>query len=444
MTISFENINEKFLLIGKKPISKFISMLLWGIVLILLFYFIHFVIKNADRPTQGFASYYTAAKLLSEGEEPANFYNDEWFQAKVKRFFPDVKEIYHINLPTISFLLLPLTSFDQMTARIIWTVFNFTILIIALFFLIHKLQFEARLLPAVIIFVLLFQPLYANFAFGQAYVVVFFLLVFSWYAYISGKEALLGFLIGFLFIFKFAGLILWILLALQKKWKSLIWSVGTILFFILLSLPWVGVNSYQTNFYRIANSLSDPTLTVTAYQSINSFFYHFTIYYEYWNPNPLFHSPVLGVLLSGISSLFILAAISSFSISNTNLVKTGSAYSSLCFASFVTGGLIINPIALDYHYIVLILPILLLGKYLSKNQSIPIILFFILFITMVSLALPYTSPKVTKGWLAIFAYPKLYGALGLIGLMLWCQSGRIFLKWQRKKISHSITLQSQL
>jgi hypothetical protein len=32
--------------------------------------------------------------------------------------------------------------------------------------------------------------------------------------------------------------------------------------------------------------------------------------------------------------------------------------------------------------------------------------------------LPYISPKVTGGLWAIFAYPKLYGATGLLGLLL--------------------------
>ncbi|MBT8382757.1 MAG: hypothetical protein KJO59_10410 [Ignavibacteria bacterium] len=39
--------------------------------------------------------------------------------------------------------------------------------------------------------------------------------------------------------------------------------------------------------------------------------------------------------------------------------------------------------------------------------------------------IPYTSAKVTSGWLSIFAYPKLYGAVVLWGLFL-SASGKKF------------------
>jgi hypothetical protein len=38
---------------------------------------------------------------------------------------------------------------------------------------------------------------------------------------------------------------------------------------------------------------------------------------------------------------------------------------------------------------------------------------------LIAVFLPYISPKVTGGLWAVFAYPKLYGAIGLLGLLLF-------------------------
>jgi hypothetical protein len=38
---------------------------------------------------------------------------------------------------------------------------------------------------------------------------------------------------------------------------------------------------------------------------------------------------------------------------------------------------------------------------------------------LIALFLPYISPKITRSLLAVFAYPKLYGAIGILGLLLF-------------------------
>ena len=58
-------------------IFGFRVQILWVITIILSFYFIYFSVKNASQPTHGFASYYTASNLLIEGENVADFYDDE-------------------------------------------------------------------------------------------------------------------------------------------------------------------------------------------------------------------------------------------------------------------------------------------------------------------------------------------------------------------------------
>ena len=216
MLVKSKHLEKKFL--------QYRTKLLWGIVLLLSVYFIHFVITNANRSTHGFATYYTASQLLYEGENVNRFYDDDWFSTNVKRFVPEVYEIYHVNMPTTSLIMLPLVKFDYSTARIIWTIFNFIILFAAVLFFIQKLNYKEFWLPLILILFLSYQPLYANILFGQAYILVFCLLIVAWYAYVSGKEKLLGVAIGLIFVLKSTSFIFWLLLLVQRRWRSIVWG----------------------------------------------------------------------------------------------------------------------------------------------------------------------------------------------------------------------------
>ena len=219
----------------KEKLLKNRNRILWGVVIILAAYFIYFVVTNAPRATHGFATYYTASKLLSEGEDVSLFYDDDWFNDNVKRFVPEVYEIYHVNMPTTSIIMLPLVKFDYSTARIIWTIFNFIILFVAVLFLIQKLNYKEFWLPLILILFLSYQPLYANFLFGQAYILIFCLLIVAWYAYVSGNEKLLGVAIGLIFILKSTSFIFWLFLLVQRRWRSLVWGSLTVSVVILCS-----------------------------------------------------------------------------------------------------------------------------------------------------------------------------------------------------------------
>ena len=394
----------------KEKLLKNRNRILWGVVIILAVYFIYFVVINASRSTQGFASYYTASKLLSEGENVSRYYDDDWFSGNVKRFVPEVYEIYNVNMPTTSLIILPLVTFDYSTARIIWTIFNFIILFAAVLFLIQKFNYKEFWTPLILILFLSYQPLYANILFGQAYILILCLLILAWYAYVSGNEKLLGVAIGLIFILKSTSFIFWLFLLVQRRWRSLVWGLLTVSVVSLFSLPWIGFDAWQTYAGKITGFVANPSLSVTAYQTVHSFFYHITTFSKEWNPEPLFNLPLLGNLLS-IFSVLIITAVSSFIAFKQNK-------SEMAFSIFIIAGLIISPVSLDYHYTILLLPILILINNIRKDSTAMIWVMILIFISLIALYLPYASPRLTKGVLAVFAYPKLYGAIGLWGLSI--------------------------
>jgi hypothetical protein len=393
-----------------EKILQYRIQILWGIVFILSVYFIHFIIANADQQSHGFATYYTASQLLDEGEDVSRFYDDDWFNSNVKRFVPEVYEIYHVNMPTASLIMLLLVKFDYSTARIIWTVFNLIILFLAVIFLIQKFNYKEFWIPLILILFLSYQPLYANFLFGQAYILVFCLLIVAWYAYVSGNEKLLGIAVGLIFILKSTSFIFWLFLLAQRRWRSLVWGLLTVSGVILFSLPWIGFNAWQTYAEKITGFISNPSLSVTAYQTPHSFFHHFTTFNKEWNPNPLVNLPLVGNLLSIFSVLIIVGV--------SYVIALKNKKSSIVFGAFIVAGLIISPASLDYHYTILLLPILMLINNSRKNSTVILWIMILISISLIAVYLPYASPRLAKGIWAVFAYPKLYGAIGLWGLFI--------------------------
>jgi len=391
-------------------IFGFRVQILWVITIILSFYFIYFFVKNASRPSHGFASYYTASNLLIEGENVADFYDDYWFSSKVEKYVPGVYEIYLVNMPTTAFIFLPIANFDYTTAKLIWNIFNLFSLAIIVGLIIKRVKFEGIWLPLVFIMLLSFQPLYANISYGQVYIFILCLLVLTWFVYELRNEKLLGIIIGLVFILKTAGVFLLILLALNKKWKSLLWIFVTVFFLFVTTLPLLGLDSWFTYGNKLINYSSSPTLSITAYQSVHSFCHHFFVFDEKWNPGPLINLPFLGNSLTIIFSLLVLI------ITIINAYKCNR--SDLAFGTFIIAGIILNPASIDYHYMLMFIPIIILLNWLIKNPSIALWVVFVISFLLIAASLPYISPKITSGLWAVFAYPKLYGALGFWALSL--------------------------
>jgi hypothetical protein len=384
--------------------------ILWLAAIILSIYFIYFSIQNASQPSHGFASYYTASKLLIEGEDVADFYNDDWFSLKVEDYVPGVYEIYLVNMPTTALGSLPIANFDYKTAKIIWTIFNILLLTIVIGLIINHLNLNGSWLLLAFIIIFSYQPLYANIAFGQVYIFIFFLIVLAWFAYESGNELLLGVSIGLVFILKTAGIFLLILLVIKKKWRSLLWFFAVVLFLFALTLPILGIDSWSAYLKTLLDYSSSPTLSVTAYQTVHSFFYHLFVFDMQWNSTQLVNLPSLGKSMSIVFTLIILTV--------TIITALKSKKSELIFGSFIIVGIILSPPSIDYHYILILIPIFILFNWLIKNSSTGLWTLFVISYLLIAVSLPYISPKITGGIWAVFAYPKLYGALGLLILSI--------------------------
>ncbi len=403
------------------PTSRWHRLLpagLWTLVLILAVYFAYFCMGAAARSSHGFIALYTASQLAVEGAEVSLFYDDAWYMDQAMRFQPDILEVYAPHPPTATLLALPLVGLSYRGARIVWIIFSVLCLTAALGWMLRTLPFEGVSTPCFLLVVLLYQPLYENLALGQAYAVLLALFVAAWYSYRHQHEALLGIVLGVMLVVKVAGVLLWVLLLVQRRWRALAWATATALVLVLGTLPWLGFEAWQTYFHVVPDLTAQPKWSVTAYQTLNGFFRHLLVFDATWNPAPLVHAPVLGIWFPRFSFAAITGLCAYMAVKRQDQPD-------LIFAVFVIANLLLSPFSSDYHYTLMLLPLAILIVWVQKQPRRWIWIAFGLSVVLIANPLPHQSPRLAAGAVAFLAYPKLYGALLLGGLAFWAWRSRI-------------------
>jgi hypothetical protein len=384
--------------------------LLWCVAILLGLRMANYQARVVDQRANGFVAYYTSARLLIEGEDPIRFYDRRWFQSHIARFEPTVLEIFSANPPTMSLLLLPLSALGYDEARAVWVSFSFLIVIATMAWLLSALRVSRLWAPALVAFTFLYQPLVATFEHGQFYAVGLALLTVVFHGYRKGGDLAIGLPLGVLLITKTAGLAIWPLLVIAKRWRAMAWGIGVAAVTVLISWPWIGAGAWSLYLREASQVTREPLLAVTAYQTVFGFCHHLFGWGGAQIGAPVIQLPALATALTWILSGGLLTL--------TALVALGSRASDVMFAAFVLLGLILTPVTGLSHFTLALLPIAILVAE-APRQHARYALLMIAGALLVGADLPYRSPRLADGLLAVFAYPKLYGALLLWGLALW-------------------------
>jgi hypothetical protein len=379
------------------------------------------VSRAARQPSDGFAAYYTSARLLSQGERADRFYEDSWFRSQTEHLAPGASDIYNVNPPTAAVLALPLIAFDHDMARLVWTGLNLALVAVSLTAVAWQLGLHGLRLPAFVCIATAFQPLHANFQHGQAYVLLLGLLLLVWIGFRQRRPAMLGVGLGLMLVLKTAAIPLWLLFLVRRQWKALGWGLLTTVVVVMISLPRLGIEAWSTYVRLLPGLAAAPSLAVTAYQSQLGFFHHLLIFDPQWNPHPWLNVPWLGFWLPALAMLAMLVA-------SARAARRADA-PDLVLALFVMASILLSPVALDYHYVLALLPVAILLAHLPSWGSLDSLIAGLGWLTAVAaigLNLPYQSAAIQGGAWALLAYPKLYGAILLwILAMTGSSPGRI-------------------
>ena len=257
-----------------------------------------------------------------------------------------------------------------------------------------------------------YQPLFANMQHAQAYVVLLGLLVLAWHGYRRGRPWLLGGALGLMLVLKTAAAMLWLLPAAARRWRAIAVGLGVAVLAALAALPWIGPDGLA-RLPAAAGRPQRPAGNVGHRLSDGAEPFHGTCLstMRAGTPRRCGTQPALGLVLAWVGLAALLAA--------SGYATARGAPADLCFALFAIASVVLSPVSLDYHYTLLLVPVaILLADVVRQGRAWQ---WAVLAggAGLIAASLPYNSPRLRNGALALLAYPKLYGALLLWALAWW-------------------------
>ena len=393
---------------------KYIKIILPVFISLALLYVVYYTWVKSPVLTHGFASYYTSARMLADGSDMAQAYDTTYYFAKMQSYgFGSVKDLS--NLPTGSFILLPLAGLEPVTAKIVWNVLGIIFLFTSILLLFRTFDIQLYSIQGLclILLTLLFYPFYYNIAFGQAYSLLLLLASVSVYGFKKDNTLFIAIPIALIIILKGYGFYPLAALLFMKRPRVFFLTIGLTISIFLLTLPMFGLSAWQiyyAKFYSVV-AYGEHSSNV-AYQTMGSLLGHFFSFNSTVNTNALLSIPKLYVYyFTQLAGLFILYLFSK---------KFNRDKYLIFFVMSFALNVIFSPAAEDYHSLFYLPIIILSGIILFKNISLrsPLIYVFAIAVLLLMLPLPFRQLQDSAFPLYILAYPRLYGALILSVMFL--------------------------
>jgi len=400
-----------------------------------LFHFYYGIIPAWTRINSDFPNYYVSSKLLLEGKDLENIYDDEWFQQKIIEYGISEPGKFSPFPPPTAFIMIPEALLSPLSAKRVYILINL-IIIFWNVYLLKKIS-GFSFISTFNIILLSGAALVNNFLFGQFYLILLLFILLGYINLIRNNETAAGIFWGIGAAVKYFTLIYLPVLIFKKSWKTLVSLVSTVIFINLAALIFFGMEAYTSFLKNVLLShfngeLSSQSDYAVQFQSWNSFLRNLFVYDAAENASPL------------ISSLFLF----NFSRVIIYLLFPGAAFFVLYRLKdekdFIPAAVIVlsillfvlSPASASYHLLLIILPVILLLKLSRKNIkfSSAIILLYIL----IGFS-PFLINKMSSGDLPLFLkYYRLW-----LEVILFFISLSFLLKLNRKEDYRLINFRSE-
>lgn len=379
-------------------------------------------------PTLGFTAYYTAAWLVANDDEPPQLYDHRWFLDQTPRAgIREPRDIFNINPPPAALLFLPLVILEPRDAKLAWSLLNVGFLAGSLLVLRRTLRVafprataNRFWFPALCGLALVSRPIQENLRLGQAYGLMLLLAIVALDGFVRAYPGRAGAALGAMAATKTSGVLLWVALLMERRPRPLLWGGLTAVAVAVASLPFIGSAAWWEYPQWLPSLFGQRWTGLTVYQTLPSLIHHLTTYDASASPEPPLRAAWLAMPLATLLSALALAAML-FALWPLARGLPLPALRAMRFGALLALSVPLQPLGEDYHY-ALLLPagaIALLAAVELPSGRRPAIA-AVLASTgalLVVAPLPYTSSSLATGWWALLAYPRVYGALLLAGVI---------------------------
>jgi Glycosyltransferase family 87/WD40-like Beta Propeller Repeat len=317
-----------------------------------------------------FPNYYTAAVLTRQGQALENFYNWTWFQRQMN-YAGIERQLggYTPNTPLTMLPAIPLASLSQQHAKQVWLAVGL-ILLGASIGILSRLSGLA-LVEVASLAALCWGALAENFLLGQYYLFLLFLLTCAAWCLLRGKPIAGGALIGVVFALKLYTAPFAIYFAVRRQWKALAAMLGAFAAMAAIAIAIFGFDGiwyFTTTLLprEIDGSVNDPYHPF--WGSLTAFLRRTLVPEAELNPHPWIVFPGAFFFLRDVYALTMLAL----------ALMAAPRDERRAFAWFVIVLFALSPNTAAYHFLLLLVPAVLLLRGATTKWAVGWIALFAL------------------------------------------------------------------
>jgi hypothetical protein len=381
--------------------------------------FLKGVVPALSKIDADFPGYYTAARIVTDGQDTARLYDDAWFRQQMHGYGLESQGKFAPFPPPTALLLVPLVRFAPLTALRVVTLVSVVCLLLSMFVLAR--MFGWQRIDAALFILSSFLALLSCLRFGQPYIVVSTLCILGYYLYLRGKRWLAGICLGLFVPIKYYPVIVLTVLAWGRQWRVL-WGAATVMLAITaVSISVLGWKVHETFLLSVFGnhlighlSLYDggtPPFTAV-YQSFDTLFNRLFVLDPVWNPQPWLTAPLLGAFSLVVTKVAIWLSAGATLLRLARSGTADAAAPAIGLLGIVV--LLTAPATATYTCVLLWLPVaLLIDYFLAQGARVPAYFILGTYVLIGFIPYAYTNPFEGRGGLTLLAYPRLFALLAL-------------------------------
>lgn len=400
-----------------------VLLLLGGAALV---FALHVGVTGARTPTLGYVAYYTSAWLVVHDGNVDRLYDGRWFIDQTPRAgIDEPRDIFNVNPPPAALLALPLVPFSPADGKVILLLLNLfflgaTVYLVRSAMAVAFPQAVASpvWLPAVAGLALVYTPIAENAHLGQAYGLLLVLVALAFHGYVGGRDRWLGGALGLLLVLKTAGVVLWVIPAMDRRWRALASGALVAGLVAVCSLPLLGARLWWEYPQWLPSLFNKFWTGQTSYQTLASIAHHLTTQHPRYSPAPPFDVPGLAAPLAAIAQAVCLTAAVAVLWPCAREMLPAPLHAQR-FATLLALAAPLQPLGEEHHY-ALMFPSIVVALAAAPRPFAAHpwrVMLTVIGVLLLLAPLEYESERLLNGWWGLLAYPRVYGALLLAGML---------------------------
>jgi hypothetical protein len=384
---------------------------------LLLLFFVRGFIPAWSHLDSDFANYYLAASLYREGYPIERVYEWTWFQRQKDHAGIERPLVGFIpSTPTSALMILPLASLPPLPANHWWLVISFGLLSLTVALLKSISTLTWRRIG--VLTFLAVAPLHKNFLLGQVHVLMLLLLTLAAWLYFRNWPFTSGIVVATAAAVKIYPALFLLFFLVKKQWRAASGLACGMAAALLLSVRLFGADACRAYFrevlpWGLRGEIIDPY--ATAWDSLNALLRRLFIFEPELNPAPVAHLPALYALLHPLLHAMILVGfLWAMASRSTDPSRKKLEWAIYCFLL-----LLLSSEPLPYHFVILILSVVLVIDYLIAGARLASAGTVVALYTLACVPYDRLYRANPRGWESLLFFPRLGCMLLLAGSLLW-------------------------